>query len=370
MSNEDEDSPSKAHIIITGPNGEVQATPQKTRDVKEECPDTIRHSRTPASRGKRFMLDSFATPLKKRHPNEQASKTPTSTSKLQFTTPSFLKRDSHRTRMPAIEETADCFSISPEMVRLPRKPLVRGLSSMLANLRKMEEEAADEDLEALREIEMEGFTSKTGKPALKSTNEEVTHVEDGQLPGLLGGFDDEGKYDSEPEELKNPAVGRDGQPLKIFKKKGQKRTTRRVIMKPVRNTKSQRKPYPQDQADSSSPEPEETRQFEPPEVEDGEAVFETQQDSNGLYAAEGGNFDSDSGSEYTASEGGTRYRRPGQQKKIKLGDNGGGKTEGKVKKAVRKVGAMAHANFKRLKLRNGGAKGTMHGHGSRFRRRT
>ena len=74
------------------------------------------------------------------------------------------------------------------------------------------------------------------------------------------------------------------------------------------------------------------------------------------------NFDSDSQSEYTASEGGTRYRRPNQKKDKKANK------DGKVKTAARKVTAMANQNFKRLKLRNSGAKGGP-AHNSRFRRK-
>jgi hypothetical protein len=44
------------------------------------------------------------------------------------------------------------------------------------------------------------------------------------------------------------------------------------------------------------------------------------------------------------------------------------KPEGTVKKAVRKVNELAHANFQRLKLKNNGAKGGP-GFNSRFRRR-
>lgn len=343
LSEEGEDSPLKGQVIITGPDGKVQGTPRKPINDGEDIPGTNRHNRTPASSGKRFMLDSFATPLKGRHPNEQLRKTPSSVSKLHFATPLFLRRDSQRPTMNPIPETGDAQIPSPEMVRLPRKPLVRGLSSMLAGLRKLEEEAADDDLDALREIENE-----TMGPS-KTVNKSTVLVEDSQVPVLLGGFDDEAMYDSEPEEIKNPTLGRDGQPLKIWKKKGQKRTTRRVAIKPVRT-----KPQPASEAPGNP--------SEDPAQPDEEAVSETQQADPSAHA-DAGNFDSDSGSEYTASEGGTRYRRPNQQKKTK-----GEKGKGRVKSAARKVGAMAHANFKRLKLRNSGSKGGV-AHNSRFRRK-
>ncbi|KAA8566088.1 hypothetical protein EYC84_008692 [Monilinia fructicola] len=61
-------------------------------------------------------------------------------------------------------------------------------------------------------------------------------------------------------------------------------------------------------------------------------------------------------SEYTASEGGTRYRRPDQDKTKKK--NKEANKEGKVKKAARKIKATASGlqNYKRLKLRNTGRK--------------
>jgi DNA replication regulator SLD2 len=344
LSEEGEDSPLKWQAAVTGLDGEVQGTPRKPIGKNGDILGTNRHSRTPASSGKRFMLDSFATPLKGRNPNERPGKTPSSVSKLHFATPLFLRRDSQRTTMGPIPEAGDAQIPSPEMVRLPRKPLVRGLSSMLAGLRKLEEEAADDDLDTLREIE-----NKTSSPLIPVKKSAVL-VEDSQVPVLLGGFDDEAMYDSEPEEIKNPTLGRDGQPLKIWKKKGQKRTTRRVTIKPVRS-KPQLIPKV-----SGSP----SEDLVP---RDQEAVVPETQEVEPRAQVDAGNFDSDSGSEYTASEGGTRYRRPNQQKKTK--DRTG---EGRVKTAARKVGAMAHANFKRLKLRNSGSKGGV-AHNSRFRRK-
>ena len=94
----------------------------------------------------------------------------------------------------------------------------------------------------------------------------------------------------------------------------------------------------------------------------GETIPETQVDEAAGFA-DARNFDSDSQSEYTASEGGTRYRRPNQSKKNKSANK-----NGEMKITARKVNAMAHQNFKRLKLRNSGAKGGP-GHNSRFRRK-
>jgi DNA replication regulator SLD2 len=310
---------------------------------------TVKHSRTPASAGKRFMLDAFATPLKNRNPSSHGEKTPSSVSKLYLSTPSFLRRDSRRIKLPVLNENEESLFLSPEIVRVPRKPLVRGLSSMLAGLRKMEDEAADEDLEALREMEMEMEGGGRPAPKLKPTVPSIVLVEDSQPGFPLGGFDDEAQFDSEPEELKNPVIGRDGQPLKAYKKKGQKRMTRKVNMKPARSKpQAKLEAAPEDSDDALAA--------------NGEAVPETQAEGSAGFA-DVRNFDSDSQSEYTASEGGTRYRRPNQAKKSKSANK-----DGKIKIAARKDNAMAHQNFKRLKLRNSGAKGGP-GHNSRFRRK-
>ncbi|KAE8450022.1 hypothetical protein EG329_007161 [Mollisiaceae sp. DMI_Dod_QoI] len=324
----------------------MQGTPRKS--TLQGTPH--KHSRTPGGRKK--LLDAFATPLKNRDFNGQGGKTPSSVSKLHFSTPSFLRRDNHRTQLPVLHENGDGVTLSPEMIRVPRKPLVRGLSSMLAGLRKMEDDAADEDLEALHEMEMEEtgimkpIAKLKAKPMQEAPPEDIL-VEDSQPGFPLGGFDDEAQFDSEPEEAEQARLGRDGKPMKVYKKKGQKRTTRRVKMKPVRSKPSaQLEAQPEESEDELA-------------GSDG-AVPETQITDTGF--TEAANFDSDTQSEYTASEGGTRYKRPDQTKNRKANK------DGKIKTAARKVGALAHQNFKRLKLRNSGAKGGP-AHNSRFRRK-
>jgi hypothetical protein len=94
-----------------------------------------------------------------------------------------------------------------------------------------------------------------------------------------------------------------------------------------------------------------------------DAIPETQVVDERPEFDEARNFDSDSQSEYTASEGGTRYKRADQSKKRKVMGK-----DGKIRTGVSKVTALANQNFKRLKLRNSGAKGGP-AHNSRFRRR-
>lgn len=324
----------------------IHATPRQPHSGVHGTPS---QARTPSSTRKMAALDNFATPLTNLHPNKQTGITPSSVSKLHFSTPLFLRRDSQRPQIPSANYDDELLGLSPEPVRVPRKPLVRGLSSILAGLRKIEEEAADDDLEALHEMEND-ICSKDNPQTNENipTPKNLTVTEDSQPRLPLGGFDDEGMYDSEHEEVQNSTLERDGKPLKPLKKKGQKRTTRLVKMKPSRS-----KPQAQPEKSLDDMENELTHT--------AEVVSETQaEDAAGFSDAR--NFDSDSQSEYTASEGGTRYRRPDQsKKKVHTKD-------GKIKTAMRKANAIGQQNFKRLKLRNSGAKGGP-AHNSRFRRK-
>jgi DNA replication regulator SLD2 len=324
----------------------IHATPRKPIS---DAHGTPRHTRTPASGEKRSMLDKFATPLTNLHPNKQPGNSPLSVTKLHFSTPLFLRRDSQRPPMLPVNNGDEYLDLSPQPVRVPRKPLVRGLSSILAGLRKIEEEAADDDLEALHDMENDTGAKDIPSGKIRVTApKETTLIEDSQTRLLLDGLDDEAMFDSELEEMKNPAQGRDGRPLKVYKKRGQKRTTRLVKLKPSRSKPQAQPQRPQDDSGDEL-------------AHAAETVPETQVDDIAGFD-DARNFDSDSQSEYTASEGGTRYRRPDQSKKRER------TKDGKSWAVSRKANAVSHQNFKRLKLRNSGAKGGA-AHNSRFRRK-
>lgn len=281
---------------------------------------------TPSSASKRKL---FSTPMKKREGQNMAG-TPTSVSKLQFDTPAFLKRHS----LPTLGENTT-FDAPP--LRLPRKSLVRGLSEIVASLRRVEEEQLDDDLEALREAEAEMESGGPPQPTIKIQKPDPKpdilepDSQAKQLP--LGGFDDEGLYDSHTED----AVDRDRQPMRVFKKKGQKRTTRRANMRPVRTKR------PTNLAKENGSD----------EDEDGQDTIPDTQARVGKSDVAG-----ESDSEFEDKDD-TRDAKT--EKKP-------AKKEGVVKKATRKVNQLAHANFQRLKLRNNGAKGGP-GYNSRFRRK-
>ncbi|KAH6984611.1 DNA replication regulator SLD2 [Ilyonectria sp. MPI-CAGE-AT-0026] len=312
------DSPRKG-----GAQRRIDATPSK-RSAAMDDELTARLGRTPMSSSKRQRLDNFMTPQKNRDGNFDAV-TPSSVSKLQFDTPAFLKRHS----LPALDENSEFDAPAP--LRLPRKSMVKGLSEIVASLRKVEEDHLDDELDALREIEdEENGISRPKPPTVPQPKDDVLE-EDSQVRQLpLGGFDDEGLYDSPDEGV----MGRDGNSnsLRVFKKKGQKRTTKRSNMKPIRMRR------PKNMGEGG----------------EGEVVGDENEDPIPETQGEAGEED---GSDFEN----TKAKKTKKSKKA-------ASKPGPVKKAARKVNELAHANFQRLKLKNNGAKGGP-GFGSRFRRR-
>lgn len=326
----DENTPSKCRNSESLEDAKIQATPSKRTGQTDD--DIAKLGRTPMSSSKRVL---FMTPSKRARRGSTGAETPSTVRKLQLTTPSFLRR----APLATVDENGDY--ISPAPLRLPRKPLGRGLSSVVASLRKLEEEALDDDLDVLREMENEGNPTNPANPAKPAKPKEDILEPGSQAQQLLGGFDDEALYDSPTEEQ----VGRDGQPLRVYKKKGQKRTTRRVNMRPTRSKRPQQ-PTKEQGEDGA----------EEDVVPETQADTTKTTDEPPLDIGSGSDFDPQDDEEEEPKE-------KAQAKKTKKPD----KKEGKVRKAARKVNELAHANFKRLKLRNSGAKGPAAG--SRFRRR-
>jgi hypothetical protein len=198
----------------------VMRTPSKSNGLFKDdalVEDRARGSRTPASTGKRFLLDAFVTPRKTKREEEG---TPSSSTK-RLATPAFLRRDNF-TLSTVCEEP-----LSPEMA-LPwkRKSFGRSLSGMIKDLRKQEDEQADDEWDAM--LEAEGVTA-TSKPTASGVPKIV--VQDSQRNIEL---DAEGFVPSEVEETDGevlPQLDRNGKPRKPYKKKGLKRQTRRFISK-------------------------------------------------------------------------------------------------------------------------------------------
>lgn len=116
-----------------------------------------------------------------------------------------------------------------------KRGFVRSLSTIIRGLKDQEVEKADEDWDLLHEMETEP-TEAISNP-LRASNSQVVletqfesqDVDDKEMPlgpDTLSGSDDD---DSAAE---TGALGPDGKPRKVWKKKGLKRQTRKVTMKP------------------------------------------------------------------------------------------------------------------------------------------
>lgn len=188
-----------------------------------------RGSRTPASSGQRLFFENFVSPRERKQGEEG---TLLSSRKL-FATPSYLRRDT--APLVSVAESPE----APKVFR--RRPFGRSLSSRMEELRR-EKEAENEakepakpniadddyedDLEAMREMEG-GHELWVPTIVVKDSNAGVTLDVDGFVPS-----DFEDVSDSVHEN------GGTGTPKKPWKKKGLKRQTKRVVMKPVQRQAS------------------------------------------------------------------------------------------------------------------------------------
>lgn len=207
-----------------------------------------KHSPSPVSSSKRFYLANFfATPSTRRQlaaeshdPNEEplGSLGMTPSRPGDSGTPSFLRRrnlasnprpadagqdgqqrqDAHATG----DDNTDAARSPTKVRRSPNKKLFgKRLSMLVKELRDMEDQKHDDDLDLLRDLE-DGNEQEAGGDA---ANNDPTQED--------GGDDEAG-----PEQPSPP-------PQQARKKKGAKRTTRRVNIKPVRAKPKKREATPE-----------------------------------------------------------------------------------------------------------------------------
>ncbi|KAJ5624114.1 hypothetical protein N7510_000423 [Penicillium lagena] len=360
------------------PSGKKQAntlaaafrTPSKRKRVdtipeapeEEQQEETPRMARTPASSAKQFYLANlFATPttmryaamveaedLKEAGENISPDLPPLAAPGApQSETPSFLRRSN---RYPAATANQNGPGLSPIVSRKPLQFASKGLSHLVQGLRDMEEERMDDEWDVLGELEEEQEAGNV-------------EVEDSQVP----------------QQEQRP----------IYKKKGQKRTTRRVIMRPVASRPKPAAPAEPDYEDESEDElaaVPETQQPSKPNDSNGVDLGENDEDdAASLHPMSEPDLDSDADPE-VEFDGDSDYEeqskpiarsksfserikeavasavksKPKETTEKKLGA-----PETKEKKPQsRRVNPQAHANFRSLKIRNRGSKT-----GGRFRRR-
>ncbi|KAK4178584.1 putative DNA replication regulator sld-2 [Triangularia setosa] len=371
----------------------IGATPSKRRasetgDLATPSAKRIAYdASTPHSGTKLF--GTTTTPLNERPGNTGGRRgsfttTPSSTrTKLQFSTPAFLRRT---TALPPVDETDENGEWKVGPLRLPRVlsrkgVKVKGLSEVVAGLRKIEDDAHEDEEDALREMEAEELGIPVTKPAAPrlATVPEGVEVEVGdsqaapaqtaqpnytqEKPVLLSHFDDEDLYDSGKEDLSKEGVDQHGNPLRVFKKRGQKRTTRMVKMKPTRFRRPGTTDSPDDGSEGEDAVIPETQYGNDPQQPPDNDVLLSGSDFN-----DDGLDDDDFDTLKPETTKKPTVKKTLAETKKGKGDKKTEKKEGTVQKAVRKVKATAHANFKRLKLKQGGAKGGP-AYNSRFRRR-
>jgi hypothetical protein len=208
------DTPSKTRTVLAEVVPNVLQTPSKNT-AKAESETSLesraRGERTPQSSSRRFMLDRFVTPKKRKLDDGTAMGTPTSSLKG-FSTPAFLRRD---TLLDIVNEEDEA---TPRPAPWKRRGLGRSLSSMIRGMKQQEEDRLDEEAELMREFEMEA----EGIVVAKKGKLEKVLVGDSQVVMPLG--PDRGLESEEDEEKENE----EGANRRVWKKKGLKRQTRRV----------------------------------------------------------------------------------------------------------------------------------------------
>lgn len=293
-------------------------------------------------------------------------------------TPAFLRRHSQygctlpnsASREDGIDYDDQAIPWTPVKSRLKPKMAGKGLSALVRGLREMEEEKLDEELDILRELEDGG----NARPARRSPKlPKLFDIPDSQIPDMPLGADGanlSGEEDGymEPEK---PGRGRAGKEGKSWKKKGQKRTTRQVTMRPVRGAW---KPEPRWKAASES---EEDAEKEGGEEEEGNisTIAETQITQNAVLPQDPAleDLDTEVGSDIDFEPATMKRREAGARRKGTGKSKGKSKDEGEKEEEVkgktkRKINSTAHANFRALKIRNKNSKGQSGG-GRRFGRR-
>ena len=338
-------TPSKTRGALHDVVPNLLQTPSR-RDKKAESEGSFesrgRFEKTPVSTGKRFLLDQFVTP-KKIKLGEQG--TPKSTLK-DFATPSFLRRDNF---LPAIDETNEP---TPRPAPWKRRSLGRSLSSMIQSMRKQEEDRLDEEADIMRELEME---DEGGRLLRKQTQPDLL-VEDSQAAMPLG--PDRGLESDDGSEDEAEQLGPDGKPRRVWKKKGLKRQTRRVISTYCARHGMLGPNNVLVRPHFTKPDPK-PQQLQHDESEDETAVAETQQPDIRQLASDDEFPADDDESDYASDESHSRKKRSIQKKPAKEALAPLTKTdeEGSVKTAARKIKATAHANYRRLKIKSKGGNG-------------
>lgn len=389
---------------------------------------------SPVDASKRAHISSLLTPTARRTLATPSKSTPHSRKAVEpqssDETPAFLRRHSQHayaltseniSREDGLDYDNETITWTPVKPRPGPRMAGKALSALVRGLREMEEEKLDEELDILRELENGGNAlprpSKVSKlfDVADSQTPEMPLGPDGAHLNTTNNEDDE-NHDGGSDgygELKKPGRGgRFGKESKPWKKKGQKRTTKRSNLRPV--LKGTWKPEPEWKVSAESDEDDDNEAAEAKgehAQEEGEVIItiaETQitktailQDDLTILDEE--NADSDAnfepepepkpssrnvpakkkGREKGQGRGNGKRKRGGnehssappangeheeEEAAAKEKENPSKKSKPDPKpKPMKKIDptAHAHANFRALKLRSRGSKGKPTGKGGR-----
>ena len=342
-------TPSKGVTVTNAPSEPVvSATPSKSAP---SASSEVQQSRTPQSSSRRFYLEAFAgTPLKRKR--EDDVYTP-STAKQNYATPSFLQRNFSLSRIEEDNEEA-----AAKERPFKKRGLVRSLSTIIQGLKKQEEERLNDEWDVMNEIEAEqrGGTLQSNAPKILAEDSQAAEVPLGPDKGVGSG--------DEASDVDAGSLDVNGKPRKAWKKRGLKRQTRRVLMRPVLH--QPKKAEAVTNSDS--------------ELSESEVVAETQLQedlpapSEGLHAPEP-SFekeaeDPDYKHDSQQSNGHSTGKKSKKHKHAKMKEKTDGKdadSETKSTSRKSKVSAQAHANFRKLNIKNKNSKAS--GRGRKFGRR-
>ena len=258
-------------------------------------------------------------------------------------TPAFLRRTNSQSAMMhnSARDGKDDFDFKDLVwspVRKRPRPLGRSLSALVQGLRQMEDEKADEDLNLLRELEDDQhLVPMTG---LNPPQRPKLLVRDSQVAEMPLGPDRGSSSDEEEDTVQ----GGEAKPGRRWKKKGQKRTTRKVNIRPS------------------------TVKWKPEQSWRGQDNIQVD------YSKDTAEIDTVGAGELFEARG---LDEPGEglaenESKISkiramIEKNKVAKSQEQTKKKGKtKVGALAHMNFRSLKIKNKNSKGK--GGGGRFGR--
>lgn len=309
----------------------------------------------------------FITPSVPRRSEQRTPGSKNEVSKLRFdVTPAFLRRDSQGARnvsqkqkMSLLDENEEV-SWSPVAIRRRPNPLGRSLSALVQGIRALEDEKLDEEMEMMRENERDDVLAREARRS--PVKDPTVAVGDSQVAEMPLGPDGAGESE-DSEDNHDRGKGKDGKALKVWKKKGQKRSSRKSNMKPAtakwKPEAKWKAPHDTDKEDEPGLVPE-TQGLDHAAPGDLTAGIEDNDDMEFLTKA-GEDFGGDK------TDAKLVVAKQGKAKENNVSKHREGDTKG-APKNKKKIGPSAYANFRALKIKNKQSKAKGSGRFGRKRR--